>query len=97
MHSGDLETTLSEKQEALEKMEHAVAQRHLDPPKVCASPPPPPRKAFTRITALAAYRLSSFRSSLLLLMLVLLLRCLKLHQLLEILPDRVCPPPGSPL
>ncbi|CAM9836918.1 unnamed protein product, partial [Scytosiphon promiscuus] len=29
MHSGDLETTLGEKQEALEKIEHAVAQKHI--------------------------------------------------------------------
>lgn len=35
MHSGDLETTLGKKQTALEKIEHAVAQKHLDPPKVC--------------------------------------------------------------
>lgn len=33
MHSGDLETTLGKKQMALEKIEHAVAQKHLDPPK----------------------------------------------------------------
>ena len=36
MHSGDLETTLGKKQMALEKIEHAVAQKHLDPPKVLA-------------------------------------------------------------
>ncbi|CAN0287028.1 unnamed protein product [Ectocarpus sp. 12 AP-2014] len=34
MHSSDLEATLDKKQEALEKVEHAVAQRHLEPPKV---------------------------------------------------------------
>ncbi|CAN0322366.1 unnamed protein product [Pylaiella littoralis] len=33
MHSGDLETTLAEKDGALAKIEHAVAQKHLDPPK----------------------------------------------------------------
>ncbi|CBJ31516.1 early-response-to-dehydration protein [Ectocarpus siliculosus] len=33
MHSSDLEATLGKKQEALEKVEHAVAQRHLEPPK----------------------------------------------------------------
>lgn len=34
MDSGDLEETLGEKQQALAKIEHAVAQRHLSPPKV---------------------------------------------------------------
>lgn len=34
MDSGDLEETLGEKQQALAKIEHAVAQKHLTPPKV---------------------------------------------------------------
>lgn len=38
MHSHDLEDTLGKKQTALEKIEHAVAQTHLDPPKVGAVP-----------------------------------------------------------
>lgn len=34
MDANDLEGILGEKQKALEKVEHAVAQKHLDPPKV---------------------------------------------------------------
>ena len=36
MHADDLEEKLAEVQEALGKIEHAVAQKHLDPPKVGA-------------------------------------------------------------
>lgn len=34
MDAVELEDLLGKKQEALEKIEHAVAQTHLDPPKV---------------------------------------------------------------
>lgn len=34
MDAVELEDILGKKQQALEKIEHAVAQEHLDPPKV---------------------------------------------------------------
>ena len=34
MDAAELEDALAKKQEALAKIEHAVAQTHLDPPKV---------------------------------------------------------------
>lgn len=34
MDADELEDTLEEKNQALAKIEHAVAQKHLDPPKV---------------------------------------------------------------
>lgn len=34
MLASDLEAILKKQQDALKKIEHAVAQKHLDPPKV---------------------------------------------------------------